>query len=784
MRWYYIYLIPAFYLLMYGGTRMNFDRSLIFCYLEEDNIQRAYFRVRPLLTLEGDVRQEAVQLWPNEGGLRIVPDRNEQHTFKTRMRTLGAYCVVDLRNQPPEAGKIRTNKNFRPDRGEVNQYILYSDTVHELPENTFYQLLDGAASDFAQLAEKAVTPLFYIRQEDTLYGPVRRTGAIQPEPAQEAAGMLFEIPCPDGVTRMMLCMDDGAPVQKQPAPAAQTEAPAAPQEETPASVPEEPKVEAPQPVEEAAPMQQEAPAVPVAEELPIGESLHILEQDHEETLKQLDKPVSSTANLLHQKDSQSAFAAAAAPKTESLGGTPLVRTPLHVSTQQAKNRTQEVISSQWNVGKYEPPAQNLPNGVAMRSVENPVEAACTHLRAAWNATSAHDQLTDCVLSLDGVRAILEAKLCSGSNGTMMQRVLQQRLQDLEAERLTALCELDRARRDVDAYKQELLTALTARINRETGKLEEDRKASESHVAALKQEVNALTLQRDALLAKVNEIQKAALPEAVAKLVAEAQMAAPVTGTPLRMTPVSGQAADLDELLRRVQNTCSAAGIATDRNAAIALLALLAICPRIGFSCSTPASAATLARNLAVAMGWESSFAHQYAAEQQPLVGSRPVDATPALLMTSLPAYAPIAGATKLFLSRNTGVLIRNAAYDVCQWPIWMLPALPFVEELETAAAPVSMASLVALTEKSCVTNQELDTVLGPILKAAVPLSGSARKDMYRFVSICTGLMDGALPVAADWAILLWIVPALERGTKHHAAVKALLDEYPLSLAKM
>ena len=122
---------------------MNFDRSLIFAYLEEDNIQRAYFRVRPLLTMDGDVRQEALALWPNEGGLRIVPDRNEQHTFKTRMRTLGSYCVVDLRGQPAEAGKIRTNKNFRPDRGEVNQYILYSDTVHDLTVLTFYQLVEG-----------------------------------------------------------------------------------------------------------------------------------------------------------------------------------------------------------------------------------------------------------------------------------------------------------------------------------------------------------------------------------------------------------------------------------------------------------------------------------------------------------------------------------------------------------------------------------------------------------------------------------------------------------------
>ena len=110
---------------------MSIDNQLLFCYLEEDNIQQAYFRVRPLLTPDADIRQEAMNQFPVEGCLRIVPDRNEQHTFKSRMRDLGHYCLVDLANLPAEATKIRTNKNFRPDKGEPNQFILYSDTVHQ-----------------------------------------------------------------------------------------------------------------------------------------------------------------------------------------------------------------------------------------------------------------------------------------------------------------------------------------------------------------------------------------------------------------------------------------------------------------------------------------------------------------------------------------------------------------------------------------------------------------------------------------------------------------------------
>ena len=759
---------------------MNFDRSLIFAYLEEDNIQRAYFRVRPLLSLEGDIRQEALQLWPNEGGLRIVPDRNEQHTFKTRMRTLGAYCVIDLRNQPPEAGKIRTNKNFKPDRGEVNQYILYSDTVHELPEHTFFQLFEGDVSAYAEFAAKSVTPLFYIKQADTLYGPVSKTATETPVPAEEAAGILFEISCPDNISRVMLCME--TPAENA---SAETTVETNLVEASESAAVQDDNTEASAIPQEKAECEQESAAVP--EELPIGETLHILAQpdNHEATLQQLDKPVSSGANLLRQKDDTPVFPAVPVSTNEVLSGTPLVKTPLHVSVQQTKNRTQEVISNQWNVGKYEPPTQNLPVGTAMRAVKNPVEDACTSLREAWKASGVRDQLTNCILSLDGIRSQLEEKLGPGSNGTVLQRVLKQRLQDLEAERLTALCELDKARRDTDAYKQEVITSIATRLQRETSMLEESNTAAKSQNEQLKSEINALTLQRDALLAKINEIQNATMPEAVAKLVAEAQMVMPVSEMPLCMSPVSGTDVDLEKVLERLLTLCEASGVKIDRNTAIALLVSFAICPRIGFSCATPAAFSTLMKNVVTGMGWLNGYAQQYAPEQRPLVGAKPIDSTPAILMTNLPHYAPVAGASKFLLSRNTAGNIRNAAYDVNQWPVWMIPALPYVDELTPSTELIiSAESIRKLACQTNVSDRELDDILAPIIKNAIPLSGAARKEMYNFVSVCAGLMEGGLPVAADWGILLWIVPALEKGSRHYANVKALLDEYPLSLARL
>lgn len=834
---------------------MNLDRCLLFSWIEEDNIQKAYFRVRPLLTSEGDVRAEAAELWPGEGCLRIVPDRNELHSFKSRMRSLGCWCVVDLRGLPADAGKIRTNKNFNPAKGEVNQYILYSDTVKELPAHSFYQIVDGAAADVAAACAQAVTPCFYLREGDTLYGPLRKDAPGVPQPAEEAAGTLFELPCPDGTTRLILCMEDAPapalrqPVQRvNPAPAKQAAAEPAPviapaREETPvpsvnaeAAPADEPApasaaAEAPAPesapavpaedapirelpaVEEAAtaPVQNAEPDAsaaepvqPAAEEpvpptevtpaasevLPIGQKLNILDasKGHDETIQALDKPVSSGANLLHSRESrpmqpQPLNQGKAAPQ----GGTRLVPTPLRTSTPQPKNRLQELATGHFigSHGAYEPPTGALPRHTRMQDVENPVEAACASLRHAWHQTDAHPQLIDFILSLDGFRAKLENRLCQSSGTTLLQKVLRDRLQDLEAERLTALCELDRARRDTDAYKDELLTALRTRIEKETRQLQETCAASGARAEALRSEVNALQAQRDALIARVEQLQQDALPAEAARLLADAQMLSPTMGTPLRLAPVAGEAADAETLISRLTAVCAASGLNISRNQAIALLVLLALCPRIGVVSPAVAPVATLSRNIAAAFGWTPGFAHQYSQEQRPLVAARPEGSTPAVLMTGLQNYSPIAGVSKVLLNRNVPGMIRNAAYDADQWPVMVLPSLPFVDELPAGdVTPISAASLAALLETNAADDKSIRTALDPVLRAAAPLSGAARRSMFRFVSVCAGLMDGGFASAADWAILLWVLPSVDRAGRHYAAVKATLDEYPMSQAAL
>ena len=726
---------------------MNLERELVFCYIEEDNIQRAYFRVRPLMTISGDVQEEAQRLWPDDGCLRIVPDRNEQHTFKDRMRTLGGYCVMNLLGIPADANKIRTNKNYKPDKGEKNQFILYSDTVQSLPEHTFFEVIEAKADDFAVAAEKAVTPLFYIREGDTLYGPVRKAEAAKPETAQEAAGVLYPLTCPDGSERVLLCIEN--------------------------------KIAA---TEEAKPAEQPAAK---EEALPIGKPLQILDQNKnfEETLQSLDQPLSKDANLLHQNAEKSIEAAAPKAPEKPLSGTPLFHASMRTSVPQPKNKLQEVVSAQWRVARNEPPTAPLPAGAKMHQVENPVEVACERMRAAWQVPEAQNQLIDFLLSLDGMRAKLEPRLTALPENTPLQKVLQSRLEDMEAERLSVLLQLDKAKADLDAYRRSVIDGLSSKAKAEATQLEAAKAEYEASIDGLKKQQAALIAQRDELTHRIDDLQRTDLPTALAKALADAQIAAPVNGIPLHLSPVSGETAPAAELIRRVLDAFAASGMTISRNTAIALLALLGICPRIGLATTSAAAASTMVRNVAVRMGWENSFAHQVTPEQKPVLAPQSADSTAAVLLTSLAAYAPLDRITKVFLARNAQNLTRNPAYEAHSWPIINLPAMNTIPQLSgEGRAPVSQAALKEFISASAAAPAEIDQVLAPVFKLCAPLSGAAMQELYAFIGACTAHMEGGLAAACDWAILLWLIPSLERTAKTLAALKPLLGEYPLSLA--
>ena len=46
---------------------MDFSGKIVLSFIEEDNVQRAYFRIRPLLTGEGALTKQDIDALPDEG---------------------------------------------------------------------------------------------------------------------------------------------------------------------------------------------------------------------------------------------------------------------------------------------------------------------------------------------------------------------------------------------------------------------------------------------------------------------------------------------------------------------------------------------------------------------------------------------------------------------------------------------------------------------------------------------------------------------------------------------
>ena len=176
---------------------MDHHTQVLLCYLEEDNIQRAYFRAIPFMTQHGSIQAESLETWPDLGSLRIIPDRNEQIHFRDRMREIGPFCVIDVKEFGADAHKIRTNKNYAPDRGELNRYIVFSDAIRPIAGAAFCQVLEGGPDRAAELAAQSRTPYFYLKSADAWFGPIDVKAPDAPEPAAEPAAQCAYT-APDG----------------------------------------------------------------------------------------------------------------------------------------------------------------------------------------------------------------------------------------------------------------------------------------------------------------------------------------------------------------------------------------------------------------------------------------------------------------------------------------------------------------------------------------------------------------------------------------------------------
>lgn len=659
---------------------MDFSGRVILSFVEEDNIQRAYFRVRPLLTEDGAVTQADIDALPDEGYLRVVPDKNEQHTFKERMREMGMLCVLDLYNLPSDAVKIRTNKNYAPQRGENNQYIVYSDAVQSIPQQLFYEVISAENGDKEKIG-RAATPFCYLRSGGRIFGPVSRATGLEQEGAAPLAPDsegIYAVTLPDGAEKLFYW-----PRREHPAPAA-----------------------------ERTELQRNA--------------------------AQEERP--------------------APAETPKLNGMPLYQTVARRASapQRAHNALVDAVGQQLRAGRVEAPGAVIAAGTAMKPVENPMDAFRRSLDKLWAMPDMQRQAAAHFLSLTGVQNILNQQLC-GRGSDAVSRALNSQIQDLEAERLALLMQIENARKSMSALKQEALGQAAA--------------AEKVTLQRIQQQVAEA---RDDL-EKVN-VERSRLLEERDRVLAEMEKADPET---VYVKAEIGGFADLNTLCDRVQRAMEAAGLACGKDDAIHLLTLLCVSPdRIELQAAASADALAGARAFACALGVSAPVA------DDAMIMRCEEGGDSFRMVIGQYDLGVQKGCTKLIVAAPSSARDADEAYRCAPWPEVRLAAAKGWQFSDAPACPPVKAAAVrdaVMKDRIAPPDSALE-LLGEIIEALqgahAPVSRGVQRQIYEYLSCAAAHLSGGIADAIDCAVCAWIVPHARRYGVRSELLMPLIQELP------
>lgn len=704
---------------------MNFQGKAVLVYLEEDNVTRAFFRIQPLLTEGASVAAEAVAAFPDDGFLRIVPDKNEQHTFKERMRSLCGLCLLDLRALPPEANKIRTNKNYAPARGENNQFIVYSDAIRPMPDGLFYQVVAE------EVLQSAATPQAYIRKGANIQGPFRRETA-------QPVGEITQLP-PDsneiyavnvnGQELLFYWPRAAAPAQAQEAPAPAEAAPIA------GAIPA------------AAPAA--APAEPTPQEAPAPRS----------ALEQIQEMNSALADRVSRMRETPAAPLDYRPEQpqKPLVGTRLYQAPQpFAAPRRAHNPLMETVEQQRYAARYEAPGAVLPQNAEMKDVPNPVDAFKRALLRVWQTPETQPQAVDTLLSQPGMRAIL-AKALSAQGEDPTLAAMHSQLQELEAERLMTLMQLDDAKKNLTAAREEIL-----------GEMSQDEL----------QKLESLRHEQQACKAALTALQNAAEPLEAARQEAEETIArAQRSRGALCVRARAGVACAKAELIHRVEAALKTAGFLFAPGDALSLLTICALSEdALEFRADNPADAYLGVTALAAALG-----APVYDAEGASALCPLPGGNSPVFLINP---GVPTQAVTRALLPGGG----QEIAGDYARHPFatvrfavsgeavpQALPVYPPVDRERVRKALLSDAPL----------NEAAVNALLALRKAlaacGAPLALITAQRMQRFVAATQNDLPGGVAEALDRAVCAFALPHMLAWQVKPEAVLPLLSAMPRAL---
>jgi len=593
---------------------MTLPGKIAVCYLEEDVPQKAYFRIKPLYVKDEGTfmpMENASEALPDEGGIRIVPDKNESSRFKARMRTLGSFCLLNLTQHPNENDKIRPNKNYSPEKMENNRNIVYADVIERCPAEWLMEVVrvdnvqDGGAKAFlnrkigtecAALISDGVLsfPYTYTVNENGEYTFTKDETAEHRAAEENAFTRLMKVN-PAGEEIEIILTAGSAPLfKKTETEAAQEEKPAAAEEATgPACQSEEANKEEPKPSEEIKP-EEAAPIDSTEAHAPEEKKAEKTEPEKKPAEKpEAEKP--AVPVRAHMRDTSA--------ETLQTGLNP----------RRGKSLA-EVVDDGWRKSRMDQFGAPIPVNVTGMPVVSPVEHAAETLKKAWQLKEARLNIAREILKLedfaDAVAPIIMETMPQAAGGAQAEK-----LNSLTAEKLKILTEIDEIRLRRMEKRTELMDEVKKVYAGEIKKLEDAvaslRSQKQKAVKEAEDAREALAIAKKLLNDTLKDSVKSDLMKFVyaSRLPADdgmAELEADYARAPETYEPNGAQLiSDIRMMFEKANNPIS-------NDEAVNLLASLALGRFVIFSGATGCGKTTLARDLANALGLTTSGRKRFA----------------------------------------------------------------------------------------------------------------------------------------------------------------------------
>lgn len=528
--------------------------------LAEDNPYKSYFVYKPLYVKDGEVYrpfEDPEKLYPEEGAIRIVPDKNEMNTFKARMRKIGAMCMMDLRKFPSENNKIRPNKNYSRELGEKNQFIVYSDVLTPLSPSEFAEVVDAPGAEEEQLTIACgplVAETVALRREGRIFGPYHsetlESGEIALRRAegedaftfsdQEAESRLIRIQFESG-ERLILSGLAGAEAPLEPL-------------EAPESAPERP-----------ADVEKESAKPWIT---------------HDESIAP-----APARGFLNTRDQ---FIAAQSGLNPRRG-----------------RSLSEVIDDQWRKSRIDQLGHPIPSQTAGRPALSPVDRAMEAVTEVWRIREARPTLLNHLVSIFELRETLKEYFTGSAQGGE-KAAFEAALNEFEANRLKLAMEIDELRMGRDELYEKLMVEVRARNASEVSALERQKEELLNELKRLESAANTLETRVRGADAALIELFGEKFDERLAAKIFEDRTLLRLSGDDdkkrLKAKEPVLQEIEKDALVERVDAHLKRSGFSFAREEVINLLILFAIGDAVVLSGAPGAGHGVLAEVLAGALG--------------------------------------------------------------------------------------------------------------------------------------------------------------------------------------